>query len=71
MNFEVRFEKYGVFTWPDGRKYKGNWENGKQHRLGVYSTSKGEERCGEKEKELDGFLHISAKTNIHFVYINI
>ena len=47
MNFEVRFEKYDVFTWPDGRKYKGNWANGKLHRLGVYATSKWEERFGE------------------------
>jgi hypothetical protein len=20
---------YGVFEWPDGRKYKGNWSQGK------------------------------------------
>jgi hypothetical protein len=36
-----------VFTWPDGRKYEGNWFNGKQHGTGTYHTSKGEVKQGE------------------------
>jgi len=28
---------YGGFEWPDGRKYKGFWENGKQHGKGTLS----------------------------------
>ena len=27
---------HGVYTWADGRKYDGMWENGKQHGEGVY-----------------------------------
>ena len=27
---------YGVFTWPDGRQYKGGWKNGKQHGAEKY-----------------------------------
>jgi len=26
---------YGKFYWKDGRKYIGNWEDGKQHGEGV------------------------------------
>ena len=30
---------HGVFTWPDGRKYDGQWSKGKQHgRAKVYDT---------------------------------
>jgi hypothetical protein len=36
-----------VFTWPDGRKYDGEWFNGKQHGEGTYLTSKGETKRGE------------------------
>ena len=31
----------GLFEWPDGRKYKGNWENGKRHGNGIYWDRKG------------------------------
>jgi hypothetical protein len=31
----------GLFKWPDGRKYNGNWENGKQHGQGVYWDRRG------------------------------
>ena len=37
----------GIFTWPDGRKYDGEWLNGKQHGVGIYHTSKGEIKKGE------------------------
>ena len=30
---------YGIYTWPDGRIYKGYWLDGKQHGLGQYSTA--------------------------------
>jgi len=36
-----------VFEWPDGRKYKGNWVNGKQHGRGIYVANNGVEREGE------------------------
>jgi hypothetical protein len=28
---------YGVKTWPDGKKYKGNWNRGKMHGNGELS----------------------------------
>jgi len=40
-------EGQGVFYWPDGRKYDGQWLNGKQDGIGVYSTANGKSRKGE------------------------
>lgn len=36
----------GIFVWPDGRKYDGDWENGKQHGIGYYTGKNGEPRKG-------------------------
>lgn len=36
-----------MFTWPDGRKYDGEWKNGKQHGLGTYYSSKNEVKRGQ------------------------
>jgi hypothetical protein len=36
-----------TFYRPDGRKYVGNWYNGKQHGKGTYITPSGERREGE------------------------
>ena len=33
--------------WPDGNCYRGEWLDGKQHGVGVYVTSSGQERYGE------------------------
>ena len=27
-------EGEGIFTWPDGKVYKGGWQEGKQHGCG-------------------------------------
>ena len=27
---------HGVFTWPDGNKYEGDWKNGKAEGKGIY-----------------------------------
>ncbi len=40
---------YGVFIWPDGRKYEGYWREGKQHGEGNYYTAKGKMRRGQWE----------------------
>ncbi len=32
-------EGYGVFTFKDGRVYKGQWLNGKQHGRGTYKKN--------------------------------
>ena len=39
-------EGHGTFHWPDGRKYEGQWENGKQHGVGIYTTSSGKTKKG-------------------------
>lgn len=39
----IRKHGYGVFTWTDGRQYKGYWINGMQHGLGTYIGTKGKE----------------------------
>ena len=36
----------GVFLWPDGRVYSGEWMNGKQHGKGEYKNKKGLARNG-------------------------
>jgi hypothetical protein len=40
-------EGYGVFVWPNGRKYAGYWKNGKQHGSGVMTGEDGVEKKGE------------------------
>ena len=34
------------FTWPDGRKYKGNLVNGKQHGEGIFINDKEVDQTG-------------------------
>ena len=34
-------------TWPDGRIYQGQWQNGKQHGEGIYTKPDGTSRKGE------------------------
>ena len=41
------FVSYGEFEWPDGRKYRGGWKDGKQHGKGFYSNNNGKEKEGE------------------------
>jgi len=36
----------GVFTWPDGRKYDGQWSKGKQHCRAKYTFSDGAVKKG-------------------------
>lgn len=43
-------EGEGVFNWPDGKKYDGEWKNSVQHGVGIYKNSKGETRKGEWKK---------------------
>lgn len=31
----------GLYTWLDGRKYEGDYENDKKHGLGVYTWADG------------------------------
>lgn len=37
---------YGVYTWADGRRYEGNWSNGKQHGEGKYILPNGTIKIG-------------------------
>jgi hypothetical protein len=32
---------------PDGRKYEGDWKNGKQHGVGIYTSASGKTKKGE------------------------
>ena len=34
-------EGEGVFIWPDNRKYKGEYKNGKKHGYGIYEWPDG------------------------------
>ncbi len=36
----------GVFTWPDGRVYDGNYENGKKSGFGTYVWSEKKKYTG-------------------------
>lgn len=41
---------HGIFKWPDGRVYDGQWKSGKQHGIGTYIVSQGgEKKVGEWE----------------------
>ena len=40
-------EGRGTFTYPDGRKYVGDWKNGKFHGQGTYTFSNGRKYVGE------------------------
>jgi hypothetical protein len=31
----------GILTWPDGKKYQGNWHDSKMHGSGLFISAKG------------------------------
>ena len=31
----------GIFSWPDGRRYEGEWENDKRHGKAIYISETG------------------------------
>jgi hypothetical protein len=37
----------GIFTWPDGRKYEGEYYNDKKHGVGTYTWADGKRYEGE------------------------
>ena len=37
----------GVYTWKDGRKYEGEYENDRKHGFGTYTWTDGKEYEGE------------------------
>lgn len=37
---------YGVYSWADGRRYEGEWKNGKQHGKGKYILLDGTIKTG-------------------------
>lgn len=39
-------EGYGVYMWPDNRKYEGQFVNGKQHGEGLFTSKDGKQRKG-------------------------
>ena len=61
---------YGVFTWPDGSQYEGNWVYGKQHGKGLFINDKGIEQEGIWENgKLHGFF-IKAMQNSKSIFLH-
>jgi len=42
----MRYFIYVIYR-PDGRKYDGDWKNGKQHGEGTYTSATGKTKRGE------------------------
>ena len=40
----------GIYKWADGRKYEGEWADGKQHGKGTYFLAEGIVKKGIWEK---------------------
>ena len=38
---------FGTYTWPNGEKYVGEWENGERHGYGKFSYFDGDVYVGE------------------------
>jgi hypothetical protein len=60
---------FGIYTWANGQKYEGKWENGKQHGEGKIIMATGEIRgCiyseGKRIKWLDGEPNEEKQLNI-------
>ena len=54
----------GVYTWPDGNRYTGEYVNGKKEGWGVYTYSNGKEFEGtwkNGKQEGYGYLRIHPK----------
>ena len=39
--------RYGVFTWPSGDSYLGDWRSGQRHGVGLFRSADGREYCGQ------------------------
>lgn len=39
----------GIFTWPDGRRYEGEYFNDKKHGFGIYTWSNNRQYAGQWE----------------------
>jgi hypothetical protein len=39
--------EYGIYTWSNGMKYEGEWDNGKKHGQGIYIWPSGHKYDGE------------------------
>jgi hypothetical protein len=40
-------EGKGSFVWKDGRKYEGDWQDGKQHGIGIFTSKDNLVKKGE------------------------
>ena len=55
----------GVYTWADGRKYDGMWQNGKQHGEGQYVLTDGKVKIGMwKNGKRVGWLQESGENEV-------
>ena len=60
---------YGVFAWPDGSQYEGNWANGKQHSKGLFINDKEENKkgSGKMESKMNKALQNSKSRFLYFL----
>ncbi len=47
--FEIVINRFGIFTWSDGRRYEGFWKDGKQDGQGKYYLKNGTSKFAEWE----------------------
>ena len=61
---------YGVYTWPEGSQYEGNWANGKQHGKGLFINDKGIEQVGiwENGKHHGFFVKVMQNSKSKFLH---
>ena len=57
----------GVYTWPDGNRYTGEYINGKKEGWGVYTWSSGKEFEGTwKNGRQDGYGYMRIHSKVEF-----
>jgi hypothetical protein len=54
---------WGIFRWPDGRKYDGHWKDGVQHGSGTFTSSSGRVKAVEFEHGVHMRAHSNALSN--------
>ena len=58
----------GTFTWPSGKKFKGEWKSGGKHGIGITTFSNGDIlKCRYKEGEIDGIVNLKFISGQNYV----
>jgi len=70
LKFEMGKNGQGTTTYPDGRKYVGEWKNGEKSGQGTYTWSDGDKEVGEwKKNELWNGTQYDKNGNIDYKYV--